>query len=82
MLRLETKSARSRNMDAEEINGTFSVAKHKAVSATIYFLPCKMRAQKNRTVAHLDGLEKENKYSHASYSNRRETKIQEKNEAE
>jgi len=57
-LRLETKSARSHNMDAEEVIGMFSAAKQKAVNATICFLSCKMRAQKNRTIDYLDRLEK------------------------
>jgi len=57
-LRLETKSARSHNMDAEEVIGMFSAAKQKAVNATTCFLSCKMRAQKNRTIDYLDRLEK------------------------
>ena len=55
---LETKSARSHNMDAEEVIGMFSAAKQKAANATTCFLSCKMRAQKNRTIDYLDRLEK------------------------
>ncbi|KAK2168746.1 hypothetical protein LSH36_14g00031 [Paralvinella palmiformis] len=58
-LRLETKSARSHNMDAEEVIGMFSAAKQKATNATTCFLSCKTRAQNNRTVDYLNGLEKD-----------------------
>ena len=61
-LRSETKSVRSHNMDAEEIMGMFSAAKQKANNATVCYLSCKMRGQKNRTVAYLDSLEKEKRY--------------------
>ena len=57
-LRCETKSARCHNMDAEEVMGMFSAAKHKATNATVCYLSCKMRAQKNGTVDFLDRLEK------------------------
>jgi len=57
-LRLETKSARSHNMDAEEDISMFSAAKQKAANATTCSLSCKMRAHKNRTVDYLDRLEK------------------------
>ena len=46
----ETKSARSHNIDAEEIMGMFSALKKKSPNATICFLSAKMRAVKNRTV--------------------------------
>ena len=46
----ETKSARSHNIDAEEIMGMFSSLKTKSPNATICFLSAKMRAVKNRTV--------------------------------
>ncbi|KAK6186847.1 hypothetical protein SNE40_006115 [Patella caerulea] len=58
-LRSQTKSARSHNMDAEEIMGMFSAAKQKATNATVCYLSCKMKAKKNRTVDYLDSLEKE-----------------------
>ena len=58
-LRAETKSARSHNIDAEELMGMFSAAQKKAPNATLCFLPCKMRAQKNRTVEFLDAMEEE-----------------------
>ena len=53
-LRNETKSARCHNMDAEEILGMFSAAKHKATNATVCYLSCQMREQKNGTVDFLD----------------------------
>ncbi|KAG1681468.1 hypothetical protein GQR58_011851 [Nymphon striatum] len=55
-LKEETKSARSHNIDAEEVMGMFSAAKNRAPNATLCFLSSKMRAQKNRTVAYLDTL--------------------------
>ena len=57
-LREETKSARSRNIDAEEVMGMFSAGKHRAKNATISFLSARMRAKKNRDVPYLDGLYK------------------------
>lgn len=58
-LRQETKSARSHNIDAEEVMGMFSAAQKRAPNATIDFLSCKMRSQKNRTVDYLDAMMKE-----------------------
>ena len=54
LLQIETKSARSYNMDAEEIMGMFGAAKHNVTNATVCYSSCKMRAQKNRTVDFLD----------------------------
>ena len=51
-----TKSARSHNIDAEEVMGMFSAAKKRAPNATLSFLSAKLRAQKNRTVSYLDAL--------------------------
>jgi len=45
-LKQETKSARSHNIDTEEVMGMFSAGKHKAKSATISFLSARMRAKK------------------------------------
>ena len=53
----ETRSARSHNMDAEEIMGMFSALQKKSPHATICFLSCKMRAQKNRTGDFLNEME-------------------------
>lgn len=47
-LRAETKSARSHNMDAEEIVAMFSAAQKKTSNATICYLSSKMRAQKTK----------------------------------
>ena len=55
-LKEETKSARSHNIDAEEIMGMFSAAKTRAPNATICYISSKMRAQKNKTVEYLDDL--------------------------
>ena len=62
-LKEETKSARTHNIDAEEVMGMFSAAKKRAPNATICFLSCKMRAQKNRTVGYLDAMDKEKRNS-------------------
>uniref|UniRef100_UPI00358E1E6C uncharacterized protein n=1 Tax=Myxine glutinosa TaxID=7769 RepID=UPI00358E1E6C len=55
-LRQETQSARSHNMDAEEIIGMFSAGKNRAPSVTLDFLASKICGQKNMTVEYLDGL--------------------------
>ncbi|KAK9515903.1 hypothetical protein VZT92_026503 [Zoarces viviparus] len=62
-LKEETRSARSHNIDAEEIMGIFSASQKKAPHATVCFLSCRMRAKKNRTVKYLDGLSTEKKES-------------------
>jgi len=58
-LKQETTSARSHNMDAEELMGMFSALRKKPPNATICYLSCKMRAQKYNTVYYLDSLDKE-----------------------
>ena len=58
-LRKETESARSHNIDAEEIMGMFSATKKKSPNATLCYISCKMRALKNRTFKFLDNLEKD-----------------------
>ena len=59
LLREEVESARTHNMDAEEIMGMFSAAKQRAPNATIDFLSCRMRATKNRTLQYLDSQPEE-----------------------
>lgn len=58
-LREETASARSHNIDSEEIMGMFSAAQKKSPNATLCYLSCKMRACKNKTVAYIDNLSEE-----------------------
>ena len=58
-LRKETESARSHNIDAEEIMEMFSATKKKSPNATLCYTSCKMRALKNRTLKYLDNLEKD-----------------------
>lgn len=58
-LKEETKSARTHNIDAEEIMGMFSASKKRSPNATLCFLSCKMRAQKNKTVGFLEDLDTE-----------------------
>ena len=60
-LEQETKSARSHNIDAEEIMGMFSAAKKRSPNATLCYLSCRLRATKNRTVALLDTLNPDEK---------------------
>ena len=45
-LKAETRSARSHNIDAEEVMGMFSAVKKKSPNATLCFISCKMRALK------------------------------------
>ena len=54
VLRRETKSARTHNIDAEEVMGMFSALKNKAPNATICYLSSKLRA-----VEYLDKMPKE-----------------------
>jgi len=60
-LQQETKSARSHNIDAEEIMGMFPAAKKRSPNATLCYLSCRLRATKNRTVAFLDTLNPDEK---------------------
>ena len=55
-LKKQTQSARSHNIDAEEVMGMFSAAKAKAQNATLCFLSSKIRGQKNKVVEYLDSL--------------------------
>lgn len=56
-LKMQTQSARSHNIDAEEIIGMFSAAKSRAPNATLCYLSSRMRAQRNRAVNYLDGMD-------------------------
>ena len=58
-LRREAESARSHNIDSEEIMGMFSSAKKKSANATLCYLSCRMRSSKNNTVDCLDDLPEE-----------------------
>ena len=55
----EMESARTHNIDAEEIMGMFSAAKDHAPNATLYYLSSRMRSQKNNTVGYIDSLDTE-----------------------
>ena len=50
----ETRSARSHNIDSEQMKGMFSAAQKKAPAATLCYISSKLRAQKNGTVEYLD----------------------------
>ncbi|XP_064605780.1 uncharacterized protein LOC135470675 [Liolophura sinensis] len=56
-LRKETESARSHNIDAEEIMGMFSAAQKRSPNSTICHLSSKLRAQKNKVMDYLDRLD-------------------------
>lgn len=58
-LKKETESARLHNIDAEQVMGMFSALKDKAPNATLCFISCKIRAQKNKVLDYLDGLTSE-----------------------
>jgi hypothetical protein len=60
-LRKETETARSHNIDAEEIMGMFGAAQQRAPNATLCYLSSRMRAKKNRTVDYLDALSTESR---------------------
>ena len=60
-LRRETASARSHNIDAEEIMGMFSAGKQRSKHANMDFLRARMRARKNGVVPYLDGMFKDGK---------------------
>ena len=55
-LRREASSARTHNIDAEELMGMFSALKQKSPNATMCYLSSRMRACKNHTVSYLDSL--------------------------
>ena len=79
-LRKETESARSHNIDAEEVMGMFSAAKDHAPNATLCYLSSRIRAQKNRVTNYLDSLErdKRDKLIKMSISLGRNTQAEEK----
>uniref|UniRef100_A0A2C9JTC5 Uncharacterized protein n=1 Tax=Biomphalaria glabrata TaxID=6526 RepID=A0A2C9JTC5_BIOGL len=56
LMKLEAESARSHNMDSEEVVGMFSAEKKRAPSATVCYISSKVRSKKNKTVAYLDSL--------------------------
>ena len=58
-LRKQTESARSHNIDSEEVMGMFGAAQQKAPNATLHYLSSKIRAQKNHVTDYLDSLEDE-----------------------
>lgn len=55
--REETKSARTHNIDAEEVMGMLSAGVSRAPNATTEFLSCKIRAQLNYTANYLEEKE-------------------------
>lgn len=54
--RQQTKSARTSNIDAEELVGMFSAAQGRAPSGTMELHASKIKATKNKTVEYLDGM--------------------------
>ena len=62
-LKKETASARSHNIDSEEVMGMFSAAKQKSPNATLHFTSSKIRAQKNKITKYLDSLAEEKRQS-------------------
>jgi hypothetical protein len=55
-LKEETLSARSHNIDAEEVMGMFSAGKERAKHANVDFLAARMKAKKNRVMSYLDDM--------------------------
>ena len=58
-LRIETKSVRPHNIDAEEMVGMFSAAKQRAPNSTLCYISSKLRAKKNHTVEFIDAMDAE-----------------------
>lgn len=67
-LRKETQSAKSHNIDAEEVMGMFSAAKQHSPNATICYLSSRMRMKKDHTVEYLDSMELEKRENLVSWS--------------
>ena len=53
---MDTSTARTHNIDAEEVMGMLSAALIRAPSTQISFISAKIRAQKNKTLSFLDAL--------------------------
>ena len=58
-LKKQTESARSHNIDSEEVVGMFSAAQQRAPNATLHFLSSRIRAKKNCVTVYLDSLQEE-----------------------
>lgn len=57
-LRKETETARSHNIDAEQVMGMFSAAKNRSLNATMCYLSSRMRATKNQVVPYIHTMER------------------------
>ncbi|KAG1655884.1 Protein bric-a-brac 2 [Nymphon striatum] len=55
-LKQQVASARSHNIDAEEVMGMFSAAQKKAPNATMAYHSAKLRAQKNKVTTYLNSF--------------------------
>ena len=53
----QTATARTHNIDSEELMGMFSAIQQQTPAATLCYISSKIRAKKNRTVDYLDSLE-------------------------
>ena len=58
-LKRQTESARSHNIDSEEVIGMFSAAQQRALNATLHFLSSRIRAKKNCVTVYLDSMQEE-----------------------
>ena len=58
-LKRETESARSHNIDSEEVVGMFSAAQQRAPNATLHFLSSRIHSKKNFVTVYLDSLQEE-----------------------
>ena len=50
------ETAKTRNMDSEEVIGMFSVMKSKTPRASLLFMSCKIESEKNQTLQYLKAL--------------------------
>ena len=58
-LKRQTESARSHNIDSEEVMGMFSAAQQRAPNATLHFLSSRIHSKKNFVTVYLDSLQEE-----------------------
>ena len=74
-LELVTESARTHNIDAEQMMGMFSACKQRAPNATLSFISAKIRAQKNKTTQYLDEIADEKRKNLVQFSVKERKKL-------
>jgi hypothetical protein len=74
----KTASARSHNIDAEEMMGMFSAAQKRSPSATMCYISSRLRSQKNKVTDYLDKLSVEERNKVVKFSVKGARNIREK----